>query len=384
MKKIALITTHPIQYQLPLFKNFKKYKIKADVYFASSHGYLSKNKDKEFQVKFNWDLYKKPLDGFTSYFSKNQKNSIFDFRLSFKNLEKKIIQNNYDAILIFGWNNIFYLKSLYLGKKLGIKTILRVETNLQSKMFFLKKYIKYKILRNFLKLFDSFLYIGSLNKLFYIKHSVPKHKLYYAPYFIDNEFFFYKNLDKKFIKKKLNLDNKKNILFVGKLIDRKSPHDFLNLALKFRQYRQLHFTIVGSGYLKNYCKQFINRNKLSNVTLRGFQNQKKLREIYKVSDLLVLPSKYETWGLVINEAMACGVPVIASKECGASIDLIKNGITGYTYESGNLNQLYSKFRKVILNTKNHNIMRSNALKKIKGFTYDKTIESVIKILKKKR
>ena len=88
MKKIAIITTHPIQYQIPLFKKFNKYKIKADVFFASTHGLSSKIADSEFSLKFNWDTYKNPLKGYKSYFSKNQKNTIFDFNLSFKNLEK--------------------------------------------------------------------------------------------------------------------------------------------------------------------------------------------------------------------------------------------------------------------------------------------------------
>ena len=189
MKKIAIITTHPIQYQIPLFKKFNKYRIKADVFFASTHGLSSKTADTEFSLKFNWDTYKNPLKGFKSYFSKNQKNTIFDFNLSFKNLEKILKRNHYDAILIFGWNKVLYLKAFLIAKKLGIKTILRVETNLNSKISLIKKYLKFCILKVYLKFFDYFLYIGSLNKDFYSFHGVPKKKLYYAPYSVENSFF---------------------------------------------------------------------------------------------------------------------------------------------------------------------------------------------------
>lgn len=379
MKKIAIVTTHPIQYQIPLFKKLKKYKIDVDVFFASAHGVSSKIKDHEFNQKFNWDIYKSPLGGYKSYFSKKQKSSIFDFSISFKNLEHYLKKKNYDGLLILGWNKVLYLKALFLAKKLKIKTILRVETNLESKNFFLKKYLKFFILRIFFKLFDSFLYIGSLNKKFYTFYGVPKKKLYYAPYFVENN-FFKKKIDKKNIIKKLNLKNKKIILFVGKLIERKNPYDFLKLAQKFKDNKKIHFLIVGSGKLQDNCQNFIDHNKLDNTTIIGFLNQKKIRDIYSISDLMILTSKYETWGLVINEAMASGVPVIATKESGATIDLIENGKTGYSYNYHNFNQLYSQFNKIIFNTKKLKTMKKNVKKKVKEFTCDQTIKSIKKIL----
>ncbi len=379
MKKIAIITTHPIQYQIPLFKKFNKYKIKADVFFASTHGLSSKIADSEFSLKFNWDTYKNPLKGYKSYFSKNQKNTIFDFNLSFKNLEKILKRNHYDAILIFGWNKTIYLKAFLIAKKLGIKTILRVETNLNSKISLIKKYLKFCILKVYLKFFDYFLYIGSLNKDFYSFHGVPKKKLYYAPYFVENS-FFEKNLNKKNLRKKLNLKNKKIVIFVGKLIDRKNPHDFLKLAHKFQNNKRIHFLIIGSGELNFYCKNFINSHKLKNISMLGFLNQKKIREVYSISDLLILTSKYETWGLVVNEAMASGVPVIATKESGATKDLIESGVTGYSYNCGNIKELFSHFNKIILNIKKLKTMKKNVKKKIKKFTSDETIKSIKKII----
>ncbi len=379
MKKIAIITTHPIQYQIPLFKKFNKYKIKADVFFASTHGLSSKIADSEFSLKFNWDTYKNPLKGYKSYFSKNQKNTIFDFNLSFKNLEKILKRNHYDAILIFGWNKTLYLKAFLIAKKLGIKTILRVETNLNSKISLIKKYLKFCILKVYLKFFDYFLYIGSLNKDFYSFHGVPKKKLYYAPYFVENS-FFEKNLNKKNLRKKLNLKNKKIVIFVGKLIDRKNPHDFLKLAHKFQNNKRIHFLIIGSGELNFYCKNFINSHKLKNISMLGFLNQKKIREVYSISDLLILTSKYETWGLVVNEAMASGVPVIATKESGATKDLIESGVTGYSYNCGNIKELFSHFNKIILNRKKLKTMKKNVKKKIKKFTSDETIKSIKKII----
>lgn len=377
MKKIAIITTHPIQYQIPLFKQFRK-NIEAHVFFASSHGYKSKKKDKEFRVRLNWDQYKNPLQGFKSYFSKSQKYSIFEFKLSFSNLEYFFKKNRFDAVLIFGWNNLFYLKSLFLAKKYKIKTILRVETNLKLKISLFKKTFKFFVLKFFFRFIDAFLYIGNLNKIFLIYHGVPKKKLFYAPYFVDNNFFKKKKF--KNFKKKINLNDKKIILFVGKLIDRKNPEDFLKLATNFKKYKKLHFMIIGDGYLKSYCKNFIKENRLNNVTIMGFQNQKMLREIYNISDLLILTSKYETWGLVVNEAMACGLPVISTEQCGSSRDLISNGITGYTYSFGDMKRLNNIFKKIIFNPKRHKKMKKNVLLKISKFSPQNTMKSIERIL----
>ena len=84
MKKLAIITTHPIQYQVPLFKALQKKKIDTHVFFASKHGLQKKHLDHEFLVKIKWDINTKLLDGYTSYFPKKQKYKINNFKLSFQ------------------------------------------------------------------------------------------------------------------------------------------------------------------------------------------------------------------------------------------------------------------------------------------------------------
>ena len=91
----------------------------------------------------------------------------------------------------------------------------------------------------------------------------------------------------------------------------------------------------------------IKDNQINNVTILGFKNQSELRKIYQISNLLILPSIYETWGLVVNEAMACGIPVITTKNSGASYDLIKNNVTGYLYNLGNITDLKKKVELVL-------------------------------------
>tara|TARA_A100001035_G_scaffold278212_1_gene276648 strand:+ start:206 stop:1354 length:1149 start_codon:yes stop_codon:yes gene_type:complete len=382
LKKLAIITTHPIQYQIPLFKILKKFGIEAYVFFASRHGMSLKNKDPEFLKKIKWNNEKYSLSGYRSFFSKNQKRNIDDFKLSFDEIENKLKKEKFEHILILGWNNLHYLKSFYYALKLNIKIILRVETNLKSQVNILKKIIKFIFLRFLFKNITYFLSIGKLNRQFYLSHNIHQKKIFPAPYFVDNKFFSLK-ITKNNIKKKFRLEDKKIILFVGKLIDRKNPIEFLKLAKQYQTKAKYHFIIIGDGYLKKDCKNFIKKNRLKNVSLKGFVNQRELRKYYKMSDLMIVTSLYETWGLVINEAFCFHVPVICTSKCGAAKDLIINGKTGYTYKSGNLNQLKNRLKSILNDKKLRKKMSLNIKNHIKKYSIVKTVESLLKIFDEK-
>ena len=147
-------------------------------------------------MKFDWNISSNILSGYKSYFSKNQKYSIHNFRLSFYKIEQKIKNGKFDAVLVLGWNNLHYLKAIYYAIKLKKILILRSENNLLSESSFLKKQIKYFYFKIFFLKNKLFFKIGTLNKNFYLFHNVDK-KILDAPYFVDNKFF-------KSQKKKMN------------------------------------------------------------------------------------------------------------------------------------------------------------------------------------
>ena len=379
-KKLAIVTTHPIQYQVPLFKKITYLnKFEADVYFASKQGLRSKYIDKEFKKKINWNI--DLTSGYKYFFSKENNNDINNFFLSFKNLKENLFKKKYDAILLLGWNNILYLKSFILARIYNTPIILRVETNSKNKINFFKKIIKNIILSFFFKYIDYFLYIGKSNREFFLELGVDKKKLFAAPYSVDNSFF----ANKKDIKNTVNKRFKKKIiLFVGKFISRKNGKEFLNLAFLFKNFNEYKFVMIGEGNEKKSYFAYIKKNKLENVKILGFKNQKELREIYREAFLLIVPSKYETWGLVINEAMASDLPVICTSNCSGSRDLIKNGSNGFIYNLKDLNFLKNLIIKVSTNKKKYLILIKNIRTHIKSFSFIKTIESLNKILNDKK
>jgi len=84
----------------------------------------------------------------------------------------------------------------------------------------------------------------------------------------------------------------------------------------------------------------------SNIHFLPFQNQSRMPVIYRIGDIFCLPSRGpgETWGLAVNEAMACGRPVLVSDRCGSAMDLVVNGQNGFIFVSGDENDLIEKMR----------------------------------------
>ena len=379
-KKLAIVTTHPIQYQSPLFKKISYLnEFQVDVYFASKQGLRSKYIDKEFKRKINWNI--DLTSGYKYFFSKENNNDINNFLLSFKNLKENLFKKKYDAILLLGWNNILYLKSFILARIYNTPIILRVETNSKNKINFFKKIIKNLILSFFFKYIDYFLYIGKSNREFFLELGVDKKKLFAAPYSVDNSFFANKKDLKNTVNKRFK---KKIILFVGKFISRKNGKEFLNLAFLFKNFNEYKFVMIGEGNKKKSYFAYIKKNKLENVKILGFKNQKELRKIYREAFLLIVPSKYETWGLVINEAMASDLPVICTSNCSGSRDLIKNGSNGFIYNLKDINFLKNLIIKLSTNKKKYLILIKNIRTHIKSFSFIKTIESLNKILNDKK
>jgi len=189
------------------------------------------------------------------------------------------------------------------------------------------------------------LYIGKANREFYESHGVRPSRLFPAPYCVENERF--SDCSARWRGRKAELRKRLGIptasvcfLFSGKLIPKKHPLELLqafeNVVL---QGAPAHLLVVGDGQLRLQCEQYVREHRLS-VTFAGFVNQSQIAEWYAAADCLVLPSDSgETWGLVVNEAMACGCPALVSDQVGCAVDLIVEQETGRTFRFGDWRQL---------------------------------------------
>jgi glycosyltransferase involved in cell wall biosynthesis len=122
-------------------------------------------------------------------------------------------------------------------------------------------------------------------------------------------------------------------LFVGQLIPRKGVAELLDA---FSELPEGELRIAGEGPLQPLVKRAVEGGR---VTYLGQIDRPALQQLYADSDVLVLPSRYEVWGLVINEALEHGLPVVATEAVGAVDDLVVDGVNGYVTRTSDLGEL---------------------------------------------
>ena len=146
-------------------------------------------------------------------------------------------------------------------------------------------------------------------------------------------------------------NDKKTLLAVGRQIPKKNFLGLLNVwtnLTKKGKSTGYELLFVGDGPEHNNLIDFVESNNLQNVSFMPFQNHEELKIIYHDSSALILPSVYgETWGLVVNEAMAAGLPVLVSDRCGCASTLVRNGENGYTFDPENYEEMEAVLNKYL-------------------------------------
>ena len=195
---------------------------------------------------------------------------------------------------------------------------------------------------------NRFLYVGAANRRLYKKYGVADGRLYPAPYAVDNERFAQQadalRPQRGNLRRQLGIpDNAFCILFCGKFVPKKRPMDIILAAQQLIASGSLpnvHLLFVGAGVLgpqlRKSCNVVFDADAPSDTapattasefappaSFVGFLNQTELSRAYVAADCLILPSDHrETWGLVVNEALASGLTCIASDACGCTEDLL--------------------------------------------------------------
>ncbi|MCJ0742435.1 glycosyltransferase family 4 protein [Pedobacter montanisoli] len=393
---LIIFSTHPIQYQVPLWQAMAKEGIDFEVWYFTDFG-LKSSFDIQFGKSFSWDL--PMLEGYKYRFLRVNENAApnkgFRGIVLKDNLKRLLKERKATHVYINGWQVLAYWQVLWTAKSLGLTTIFKGESNDLKPVFFWKQKIKKLLLSQFFNRIDYFLYIGEANKRLYLKHNINPSKLLPGLYCVDNDRFHTSSLYYKAQNQTIrnNWGIAKGIfciLFSGKFIQKKRPLDIIK-AVKLAQLTNLvHIVFVGDGELYDEIKQHANvvfdkengiintiREKEVNISIIGFLNQTEISKAYAVADCLVLPSDYgETWGLVVNEAMASGLPVIAANECGSAEDLVKPLNPSLVYKTGDIEALAAS----ILNLINNPADQQKIQQHINKYTYLSTINSVKTLL----
>jgi len=327
--KLAIVTTHPIQYNAPWFRLLSQQPgLQVKVFYTWSQSQHGAKYDPGFGRVINWDI--PLLDGYEYEFVENiaKEPGSHHFKgINNPSLNEKLKDWQPGAILIIGWNFISHLRCMrYFKRKVPI--LFRGDSTLLDEQPGLKKQLRRVFLKFVYSFVDYAFYVGSNNKKYFLKHGLKEEQLHFAPHAIDNDRFTdneAEQLEKvKAWKKELGLNNNDFVLlFAGKFESKKDPALILELAASITD-PKVKFIFIGNGILESELKSAALPDK--RILFLDFQNQKMMPVVYRMSDIFILPSKGpgETWGLAINEAMACARTVIASDKVGCAVDLISN------------------------------------------------------------
>lgn len=351
-----------------------------EVWFLTDHG-VTPSYDQEFKKTFAWDL--DLLSGYQHRFLRtgDVPDSFFQMRLprSFADMLKEA---GATSLWIQGWQVAAYWQAAWISKQAGIPVWLRGETNDLSSVPVWKRLPKRFLLRALFHQIDRFLFIGSANRRFYKQYGVPDRKLRPAPYCVDNQRFSVQA--NEYRKQRADLRRQFSIpedafciLFCGKLIQKKRPLDVVAAAsLMAAQGDRYHILFVGSGELEGDVRRACAvSEKATGCTssFAGFLNQNEIAKAYVAADCMVLPSDSgETWGLVVNEALASGLACVVSDACGSAEDLVLPADPGLVFECGNISGQAAALRRVQLERDAHSLTWTVATHDFKA-----TIQTVV-------
>ena len=183
--------------------------------------------------------------------------------------------------------------------------------------------------------------------------------------------------EKRRLREELGISENKAIISVGQFIYRKGFDVLLKAAEGFPE--SVGFYFVGGEPTEEYL-DLQRKLGLKNVHFIGFKNKESLLKYYRAADLFVLPTRNDTWGLVINEAMAQGLPVITTTRCVAGTEFVQDGETGYLVPPDDVGALHDAMEKVIFDNALLEKMSENSLKKAQGYTFEKAAARHMEIL----
>jgi len=359
MYKVLYLAVYPAPYRASL-ANALSEKYDTDVFYTTSTGDERNN----------------------SWFEKGNYHSLDNgLDLKFFNECKKNIKK-YSLVVVMEFCGKESMSLLYLCRLKKVPYIFNCDgVMLLNRDNYLKNIVKKYLLEKAV----AYLATGEHAKQYFLKYGAKEKDIYLHNFTALHEKDILsapvKKEEKIAIRKKLYLPVEDKIcIAVGRFIPLKR-YDVL-LRLWKQMPHDVKLLLIGGGPEKEKYEKIISDLNLSNVILDDFHPFNELLEYYKASDLFVHPTSYDVWGLIINEAMACGLPVVVTDTCVAGLELIKNGENGYVTHLGDDEEFISKVKHILENDDLREKMALNAIETIQPYYIENMIDSQIKTINK--
>jgi glycosyltransferase involved in cell wall biosynthesis len=333
MLKVGIFVTHPVQYHVPLWRGlFEARGLEVKVFYFSDQGVAGKI-DPGFGQAVTWDV--PLLEGYAHEFL--QKDAIETVsRSSIPDVVGVLTRERFDVVLLNGYMHRFARQLVLLKFRFGFRVVLRGEFTdvTESPRAWWKQIFRENYLRWFYRRVDRFCPIGSEAVKHLMKRGISESRMLLTRYAVDDTLIERQKV--KFPRASAREDlglTKETILFLfsGKLIPRKQPLLLAEAAAALAENKRFALCYLGSGEQLSMVEALLRPLLGERLLMPGFVNQNELGLYFAAADVFVLPSAYDTWGLVVNEAMHWGLPCVVSDKTGCHRDLVQPGATGFIH-----------------------------------------------------
>jgi glycosyltransferase involved in cell wall biosynthesis len=353
-KRLALVVSHPIQYSVPLYQRLaRRDDVRIKVFFTW-HAGAEPVEDRGFGRQVAWDI---PLtEGYEFEMIRNISADPGTHRfLGLRNpsLMDRIMQWRPDVVHVTGWAWLSHLLVMHELRKHGIPILFRGDSHLlDARVSGPRWWLKRAVLRRVFSWPVGFLVVGAANRFYFESFGVEPARLFPCPHSIDVARFAEpaEALEQQaaHLRQELGISAaQKVLLYAGKFERRKRPVDLMRVVQQLAD-PKLVLVLVGGGELQDEIDAIAAADP-GRFRVLAFQNQSRMMVVYRLGDLFVLPSANgESWGLAVNEALACGRPVLVSDRVGCAADVIDPSC-GRIFPSNDLPRLATAIDEMIHN-----------------------------------
>jgi glycosyltransferase involved in cell wall biosynthesis len=358
-RRVAYLVSHPIQYQAPLLRYITQNSAEIDLttFFLSDFS-VGAYKDTGFGGKITWDV--PLLDGYRHEFlpaltPKSWRNGLCPVNVG---LHSRLRAGQFDVLWLHGYAHLTNLRAWTLARNLKIPVLIRAESQAGSVMrSAATRGIKEALLQSLFRQTAGFLAIGSRNRDYYRSFGVPENRIWEMPYAVDNAFFQSRlrevSSQRESLRQALGLSPERPILlYASKMTARKRPGDILEayrrLSPDGKQEPLPYLLFIGDGAERSTLEAQAKSTGWSSIRFLGFKNQSELPAFFDLCDVFILISEREPWGLIINEIMNAGKPVIISDGVASGDDLVRDGENGYIVSVGDISATADRLQRLLI------------------------------------
>jgi glycosyltransferase involved in cell wall biosynthesis len=352
---LAVIETHPIQYHAPVWRHLEQV---CDVPVTAIYGAdfsVTGYRDAEFGTSFAWDT--DLLSGYTTVFlSRQQEGGAKNNReVKADGLSAALQRSRASAILTVGYSPRFHMDAFRCARKTGLPLLFRGETTDHARTRGrIRNWVRDLTLRWMYRQCSAIAYVGKRSAEHFRRLGMESRARFFSPYCVDTIPFQTEENARSELRASARQDlglgaSDWVIMFCGKLSPRKAPDLLISAARNCASTvkRRVVLLLVGDGELAEQLQRQAAVKPELCLRRVGFQQQRALSRYYHAADVMVLPSlRGETWGLVVNEALHHGVPVVVSDAVGCAPDLVELGQTGEVCVAGSVPDLTAALLRV--------------------------------------